>query len=234
MQLYIGEIQDKTAVLLEEESRHFSKVTRGKIGQTILVTDGKGKIGQGKVTEIHNKYTVVEIEEWLENQEKRNFHLHVAIAPTKNMDRLEFFLEKATEMGIDEITLLKTFHSERKNIKWERCEKIIHAACKQSLKANFPILHDLTPFHEFIQKEQQATALIAHCHPDFERVHFKKIEQKNTDYLILIGPEGDFSKEEIEMATQKGFKGVSLGNQRLRTETAALNAVFAVNWFNQP
>lgn len=233
MQLYIGEFQGETAKLLDEENHHFSKVTRGKIGQNILVTDGKGKIGEGTVTEIHNKYTLVEISRWDQTVSERNFQLHMAIAPTKNMDRLEFFLEKATEIGIDEITLLKSFHSERKNIKIERCKKIIHAACKQSLKANFPIIHDLTPFHEFIQNKDNAVKMIAHCDSNFDRLHFKEVGQKNTNYLILIGPEGDFSTEEIQAAAEKGFQGISLGNQRLRTETAALSAVFAVNWINQ-
>ena len=136
------------------------------------------------------------------------------------------------EIGIDEITFLKAFHSERKNLNIERCQKIVNAAVKQSLKAYIPKVNDLVKFSDFIKSNHAENKLIAHCDSNFERNEFQKIIQPKNDYLILIGPEGDFSKEEIHLAEQNCFTGISLGNQRLRTETAALNSVFGLNWVN--
>lgn len=232
MHLFIGNVHQNFAELSEEESRHFSKVLRGKVGQEIHVTDGKGQFAKGIVSEIHSKLVQIDITELQQDYNKRSYKLHVAIAPTKNMDRMEFFLEKATEIGIDEITLLKTFHSERKNINLERCQKIILSAVKQSVKAYIPLVNDMIKFTDFIRQNHSETKLIAHCNEDFERMNFKNLIQAKTDYLLLIGPEGDFSKEEIQFAYENNFQGVSLGNQRLRTETAALNAVFGVNWID--
>lgn len=232
MQLYIGNIQGNFAELNTEESQHFSKVLRGKIGQEIYVTDGSGKFAKGNVSQINSKSVEVDLSEVQENFEQRSYKIHVAIAPTKNMERIEFFLEKSVEIGIDEITFLKTFHSERKNINLERCQKIVNAAVKQSLKAYIPKINDLIKFSDFIKSNHTENKLIAHCDSNFERTEFQKIIQPKNDYLILIGPEGDFSKEEIHLAEQNGFKGTSLGNQRLRTETAALNSVFGLNWMN--
>lgn len=232
MHLFIGNIHQNYAELSEEESRHFSKVLRGKVGQEVYVTDGKGQFAKGIVSEIHSKLIHIDLTELQQNYNKRSYKLHVAIAPTKNMDRLEFFLEKATEIGIDEITLLKTFHSERKNINLERCQKIILSAVKQSVKAYIPLVNDMIKFTDFVRQNHSETKLIAHCNEDFERMNFKNLIQAKTDYLLLIGPEGDFSNEEIQFAYENNFQGVSLGNQRLRTETAALNSVFGVEWMN--
>lgn len=232
MQLYIGNINGNFAELSAEESQHFSKVLRGKIGQEIYVTDGLGKFAKGIVSQINSKSIEVELTEIQESFEQRPYKIHIAIAPTKNMERIEFFLEKAVEIGIDEITFLKAFHSERKNINLERCQKIINAAVKQSLKAYIPKINDLVKFSDFIKLENTENKLIAHCDSNFERKEFQKIILPKQDYLILIGPEGDFSKEEIQLAEQNGFNGISLGNQRLRTETAALNSVFGLNWVN--
>ncbi|SMC58894.1 RsmE family RNA methyltransferase [Moheibacter sediminis] len=232
MRLYIGNINGNFAELNSEESQHFSKVLRGKIGQEIYVTDGLGKLAKGKVSQINSKSIEVELSEIQENFEQRPYQIHVAIAPTKNMERIEFFMEKSVEIGIDEITFLKTFHSERKNINLERCQKIVHSAVKQSLKASVPKINDLIKFSDFLKFNHPENKMIAHCDSNFERKEFKKIIKPVTDYLILIGPEGDFSKEEIQLAEQNGFIGISLGNQRLRTETAALNSVFGLNWMN--
>lgn len=232
MQLYIGNIQGNFAELGTEESQHFSKVLRGKIGQEIYVTDGLGKFAQGNVSQINSKSIEVELTEIQENFEQRPYKIHVAIAPTKNMERIEFFLEKSVEIGIDEITFLKTFHSERKNINLERCQKIVHSAVKQSLKAYVPKINDLIKFSDFIKINYTENKLIAHCDSNLERNEFQKIIQPKNNYLILIGPEGDFSKEEIQIAEQNGFTGISLGNQRLRTETASLKSVFGLNWIN--
>lgn len=232
MLLFIGKIENNYAELSAEESFHFVKVLRGKLGDEIYVTDGKGSLAQGIITSVNPKSVEVQLSSIKSDFEQRSYKIHVAISPTKNMERVEFFLEKATEIGIDEISFLKTFHSERKNINIERCKKIIQSAVKQSLKAYVPSVNDMVKFSDFIQSNHPENKLIAHCSDDFERTEFRELIQPKTDYLILIGPEGDFSKEEIEISIQHGFTGISLGEQRLRTETAALNAVFGLNWIN--
>lgn len=232
MHLFIGNIEGNSAEINGDESHHFTKVLRGKVGQEIQITDGKGKMGKGIVSQINSKSVEIDLNDVIENHEKRPYKIHIAIAPTKSMERMEFFMEKATEIGIDEISFLKTFHSERKNINLDRCRKILVSAVKQSLKAYVPQLNDLVKFNDFVKENHPENKLIAHCDEDFTRLNFKEFIQPQKDYLILIGPEGDFSKEEIELALQNGFTGISLGNQRLRTETAALNAIFAANWIN--
>lgn len=233
MQLFIGQINDDTALLSGEEARHFIKVLRGKIGQEINITDGKGKMCKGNVDLISNFSVEIELTSVIEGFEKKDYRLHIAIAPTKNMDRTEFFIEKAVEIGIDEISFLKSFHSERKNINLERISKIVQSAVKQSLKAYLPEINDLVKFSDFIKENHFEEKLIAHCSEKYSRGNFHSISKPKTDYLILIGPEGDFSNDEIELAEKHGFKGISLGGQRFRTETAALNAVFGTNWVNQ-
>lgn len=232
MHLFIGNIEGNSAEINGDESHHFTKVLRGKVGQEIQITDGKGKMGKGIVSQINSKSVEIDLNDVIENHEKRPYKIHIAIAPTKSMERMEFFMEKATEIGIDEISFLKTFHSERKNINLDRCRKILVSAVKQSLKVYVPQLNDLVKFNDFVKENHPENKLIAHCDEDFTRLNFKEFIQPQKDYLILIGPEGDFSKEEIELALQNGFTGISLGNQRLRTETAALNAIFAANWIN--
>ncbi|WP_413533498.1 RsmE family RNA methyltransferase [Empedobacter brevis] len=232
MKLFFGKIEHDTAILNEEESHHFAKVLRGNEGDLIHVTDGKGNLAKVEINAISKKAVEGKIIELKTDFEKKNYYLHVAIAPTKTMERLEFFLEKATEIGIDEITFLQTFHSERKNIKIERIEKIVQAATKQSLKAYLPKVNDLTKFNDFIKSDFEGfTKCIAHCEADIERIPFQNILKENPQHiLIMIGPEGDFSREEILSAEEHQFKGISLGHQRFRTETAALQAVFAVDW----
>lgn len=232
MKLFFGDIFDNSAILNEEESHHFAKVLRGKEGDFVHVTDGKGKIAEIEVNSISKKVVEGKIINLKTEFEKKNYYLHVAIAPTKTMERLEFFLEKATEIGIDEITFLQTYHSERKNIKIERIEKIVQSATKQSLKAYLPKINDLIKFNDFIKSDfNDFTKCIAHCEADVERTPFKNIlEDKPKKILILIGPEGDFSRDEIKISEENGFSGISLGQQRFRTETAALQAVFAVDW----
>lgn len=232
MHLFIGNIEGNYAEIIGDESHHFTKVLRGKVGQEIQITDGKGKMGKGIVSQINSKSVEIDLNDVIENHEKRPYKIHIAIAPTKSMERMEFFMEKATEIGIDEISFLKTFHSERKNVNLDRCRKILVSAVKQSLKAYVPQLNDLVKFNDFVKENHPENKLIAHCDEDFTRLNFKEFIQPQKDYLILTGPEGDFSKEEIELALQNGFTGISLGNQRLRTETAALNAIFAANWIN--
>ena len=232
MKLFFGEINNHIAILNEEESHHFSKVLRGKEGDIVHVTDGKGNLAKCEIKSISKKSVEGEILELKQNFKKKNYYLHLAIAPTKTMERLEFFLEKATEIGIDEITFLQTFHSERKNLKIERVEKIVQAATKQSLKAYLPKINELTKFNDFIKQDfHQTEKLIAHCESTISRTPLKSIlTNQPKNILILIGPEGDFSAQEISDANQHQFTGISLGDQRFRTETAALQAVFAVDW----
>lgn len=232
MKLFFGEIHHDTAILNEEESHHFAKVLRGNEGNLVHVTDGKGNLAEVEITSISKKAVEGKIVDLKTNFEQKNYYLHVAIAPTKTMERLEFFLEKATEIGIDEITFLQTFHSERKNIKIERIEKIVQSATKQSLKAYLPKVNDLIKFNEFIKQDFESfTKCIAHCESDIERTPLRRVLENNPQkILILIGPEGDFSRDEILTAEEHNFTGISLGHQRFRTETAALQAVFAVDW----
>ena len=159
-------------------------------------------------------------------------HLHIAMAPTKNMDRTEWFAEKATEIGIDELTFLNCRFSERRVIKTERISKILIAAIKQSLKARLPRLNEMTDFNRFIAQPFKGQKFIAHCH-EGEKPLLKEVLQRGEDALVLIGPEGDFSEEEVQQAVAQGFQPISLGPSRLRTETAALVACHLMNLTNQ-
>src|SRR5690606_11286801 len=186
MHLFIGNIEGNSAEINGDESHHFTKVLRGKVGQEIQITDGKGQMGKGIVTQINSKSIEINLNELIENHEKRAYKIHIAIAPTKNMERMEFFMEKATEIGIDEISFLKSFHSERKNINLERCRKILLSAVKQSLKAYIPKLNNLVKFNDFVKENHSENKLIAHCNDDFTRLNFKELVQPENDYLILI------------------------------------------------
>ena len=219
-------------VLPEEESQHAVKVLRLQAGAEITVIDGVGGYYKAKIIHPHPKHCTFEINESIPEYGKRNFHLHIAIAPTKNVERLEWFIEKATEIGIDEITPLLCRFSERKIIKAERLEKIIVSAAKQSVKAYFPIIHPLCTFDELIKTHQASQKFIAHCYEEDKKLLQNEI-RKSTDVLILIGPEGDFSKEELQKAISVGFIPVSLGNSRLRTETAGVVACHTVNLRNE-
>lgn len=218
--------------LPEEESMHCCKVLRKKSGDEILITDGKGKFYDATVAIAHPKHTTVEIvREEVYHKPWKN-KIHIAFAPTKNMDRTEWFAEKATEIGIDELTPLLTRFSERKEIKPARIEKILVSAMKQSQKALLPQLNEMIPFREFVARDFSGHKLIAHCHAG-EKLSLAKISDTEKDVLILIGPEGDFSEEEVQMALEKGFTAVSLGESRLRTETAALVACHTIHIVNQ-
>lgn len=223
---------DTTIEFDKDESRHIVKVLRHSRGDILHVTNGLGDIFNVVITEINQKYCLGNITA-LEKQSPLPYRLHVAIAPTKNNDRLEWFLEKATELGIYKITPLICDHSERKVVKHDRLVKILESAMKQSLSAYLPILEDTTDFDEFLKECQSFKGLkcIAHCYEEKKDLFFTKIKGQ-TDILILIGPEGDFSTLEIKKAELSGFEAVSLGDRRLRTETAGIFAcaqVAAVN-----
>ena len=223
MQLfYLPNVTD-TCYLDEVESRHCVKVLRLKQGDIIKLTDGKGFFYSAEISDANPKKCQLTITHKEEEQHKRNYFLHIAIAPTKNIDRFEWFLEKATEIGIDEITPIVSENSERKQIKPERLEKIIVSAMKQSLKATVPLLNPLTSYTNFIKAEQSDQKYIAHCYDENKIELFHTIQEKKR-YVILIGPEGDFSLKEVESAISNGFQPISLGNSRLRTETAGIVA----------
>jgi 16S rRNA (uracil1498-N3)-methyltransferase len=211
----------------QEESKHCVKVLRMQNGDEINLIDGKGNFYQAKITNAHHKKCEFEIIKTTQ-EEPASFYKHLAIAPTKNMDRMEWLVEKATELGIDEISFFQSFHSERKIIKIDRLEKKVISAMKQSLKAKKPILNELKAYKSILDNAKEVNKFIAYVDFDNE-THFKNELDKVTDTLVLIGPEGDFTEEEVQMAVSKGFKKVSLGKSRLRTETAALAAVHLMN-----
>jgi 16S rRNA (uracil1498-N3)-methyltransferase len=219
-------------VLPEEESLHAVKVLRLKVGDGLVVVDGVGGYHIAKITLPHPKRCAFELIESQFEFGKRDYKLHIAIAPTKNMDRLEWFVEKATEIGIDEITPIICRFSERKMVKAERLEKIIVSAAKQSVKAYFPKLNPQCTFDELIKNHQATQKFIAHCY-DSEKRQLKTEIVPAKDMLVLIGPEGDFSKEEVDKAIKNGYLPVSLGESRLRTETAGVVACHTVSLMNQ-
>lgn len=224
MKLFFGEILPEV-IINHEEQQHIVKVLRMGEGEEISVTDGKGNVAHGELVLV-GKRVSLNIKKTEVNIPNFPTQLHIAIAPTKNIDRIEFFLEKATEMGISEITLLQTEKTERKNLNIDKLRKQSIAASKQSLRFHFPIINDLTKFTDFIKKLDPETDFVAHCNQNLERIDLKHITpQKNITFLI--GPEGDFSDKEIQILAEKGIKAVSLGNQRLRTETAG---VFVAAW----
>ena len=230
---YTPDLTSNQYTLNEEESKHCSKVLRLGVGDMIHLIDGRGGLYEAQIIEVGKKNVQLKIIEQQLEFGKRNHYLHIAVAPTKNIDRLEWFLEKATEIGIDEITPIICDRSERKIIKQERLEKVITSAVKQSLQAYHPELHEAVSFKEFITKQTADYKMIAHCVDGEPRNFISQITEPGKSYLILIGPEGDFTPNEIELALQNDFKPLTLGNTRLRTETAALAACFEVNYLNR-
>jgi|TARA_R100000479_G_scaffold70100_3_gene33768 16S rRNA (uracil1498-N3)-methyltransferase len=216
----------------KEESRHIGKVLRKKEGDVLDITNGEGYFFKAELTLVTPKKCIAHILE-TKKEAPLPYHLHIAIAPTKSNDRFETFLEKATEIGITEITPIICDHSERKTIKLERYEKIIQSAMKQSLKAYLPKLNEACTFKEFLQQShEESLKCIAHCE-ETDKKSFKSVLEKQQSVLILIGPEGDFSTEEINLAKKNGFIPVTLGESRLRTETAAVVATHSVAFVNE-
>jgi 16S rRNA (uracil1498-N3)-methyltransferase len=220
---YTPDIQNITYTLTHEESKHAIKVLRLEAGDEISMIDGHGGLYYGIIDEPDAKKCVIRVIEKIEQYGRRNYSLHLAIAPTKNIDRMEWFIEKATEIGFDEITPLLCHRSERKSMNHERMEKIILSAMKQSIKAYLPVLHPMTKFSDFIKMDHEGTKLIAHC-IDTPKPSLKSKVAGKQKLVVLIGPEGDFSPEEVEKAKHKGFEEVHLGKSRLRTETAGIVA----------
>lgn len=218
--------------LPEEEAGHCIRVLRLTEGDEVLLTDGKGFFYKAAISRAHAKHCEVSILESWQQPALWNFRLHIAVAPTKNMDRMEWFAEKATEIGLDAITCLNCRFSERKEIKMARLKKILVSAMKQSQKATVPQLEGMTDFRSFISRPFEGRKFIAHCE-DGAKTLLKQTYCPGENALILIGPEGDFSPEEIELALANGFEPISLGESRLRTETAALAACHTIHVLNQ-
>ena len=225
---YAAEINGQFYDLDKEESKHIIRVLRKKTGDTIHFTDGKGWFYETIISHIDGRSCTVEILKRYEGNDRRPFKVHIAIAPTKNNDRMEWFLEKATEIGIDEITPIICYHSERKVVKIERLNKVITSAIKQSLKSFHPKLNEQINLKEFLNKEFTGQKFIAYIDKDVTLELSNSLKSEG-DILILIGPEGDFRPEEVELAKQKGFVPVSLGKSRLRTETAGVVACHTVS-----
>jgi 16S rRNA (uracil1498-N3)-methyltransferase len=231
---YTPDIQDSSVyVLNEEESRHCSKVLRLAIGDKVFLVDGKGGLYEAEIASESKRNVSLSILHVTRNYQQRDYHIHIAIAPTKNIDRMEWFLEKATEIGIDEVTPIICERSERKVVKDERLEKVVTSAVKQSLQAYHPLIHPAIAFDKFLKQDFNAEKMIAHCIDDEQRVFMNEVVKPGSRYLVLIGPEGDFSPEEIRMALDAGFTPLTLGKTRLRTETAGLAACFELNYINR-
>lgn len=218
--------------LSEEESGHCVRVLRYGKGDEILLTDGQGTTYTARITNPHPKHCEFEIVSQEKQAKGHDFYLHIAIAPTKNVERLEWMVEKCTEIGVDEITPLLCRFSERKQLRTDRLQKIVLSAAKQSLTPYLPQLNELTPFDVFIQNAKEQDKFIAHCYKEDKKVLKDEI-RKGRDVLVLIGPEGDFSEQEIQDALQRGFVPVSLGNSRLRTETAGVVACHTAILMNE-
>jgi len=225
MKLFYGNITGDEVTIADEEQQHISKVLRMRSGDEIYVTDGEGTLARGDIR-LEGKKVLLDTKEIQRDLPPFSRRLHIAIAPTKNIDRIEFFVEKATEMGVMEITLLQTEKTERKNVNIEKLRKQVIAASKQSLRTHFPIVNDLTRFSEFIKITNPKETFVAHCHEDLERTALNNILVAE-NITFLIGPEGDFSEKEIGLLAEQRILAVSLGTQRLRTETAG---VFIAAW----
>jgi len=215
----------------KEESRHIVKVLRKSVGDLLYITNGFGWLFTSEIINADIKKCIVKVLS-KEQKPKHNYKLHLAVAPTKMNDRYEWFLEKATEIGVDSITPIICDHSERKIIKEERFNKIIESAMKQSLQCYLPVLKEAITFKNYIKQDFKGQLFIAHCE-ETDRKSLKTEIQPNQEITILIGPEGDFSVKEIEFASQHNFIAVTLGKSRLRTETAAIVACHSIAYTNE-
>lgn len=228
---FADDISHDVVHLSTKESYHCAKVLRFRAGEEVMITDGRGLMCRAIVEESHPGNSTFRITKRSEGHMKRPFHLHMAVAPTKKIDRFEWFLEKATECGIDEISPIYGDYSERRFLKPQRFEKIMVSAMKQSARAFLPKLNPLAKLSTFLRQPKPPHAFIAHC-GEGEKHSLLDIYSAGRDVLLVIGPEGDFSEEELEAAASNGFKAISMGPHRLRTETAALALCVQVNTMN--
>jgi len=225
------DISSSIVILDKDEARHCIKVLRLHKGSIINITDGKGNIAEAVITDDSVQHCSAEIRHRENKKAERDYRLCLAIAPTKNHDRFEWFVEKATEIGVDEIVPLVSEHSERKTVKHERLKNIAIAALKQSQHIFLPLISEPVTFSDFIKSKKIEQKFI--CTLESSKGHLKDLYKPFSDALVLIGPEGDFTKEEVNEAGQNGFTPVSLGKSRLRTETAGMVACSIINFVNQ-
>lgn len=224
---YNPHIQGDIFELEEQESKHAIRVLRLVRGDAVILVDGRGGWYEAEILEDHPKRCSLQINSFKADHSPLPYSLHLAVAPTKNLDRYEWFLEKATEIGITEITPLICSRSERKQVKAERLERILVSAMKQSLKAYKPVLHQAMSLDNFLKTDRQGSRGIAHCYP-FERQSIHKLNTSGS-YTFLVGPEGDFTEGELGLALEAGYLPFHLGDSRLRTETAALFLTTAIS-----
>jgi 16S rRNA (uracil1498-N3)-methyltransferase len=235
MQLfYNSEITTQTTQITFDkiESKHIVRVLRKQVNDILKITNGKGFLFDVKIIIASDKKCLAEVVHFEEKLKPWKYYLHIAIAPTKNNDRIEWFLEKATEIGVDEITPIICANSERRIVKLERFEKIIQSAMKQSLKFILPKLNEPVKLNDFLKQGIDGQVCIAHCEKQ-EKTLLQSVVKSSEKTTILIGPEGDFSSEEIKKCLAKNMTPISLGESRLRTETAALVAVNTISFINQ-
>jgi 16S rRNA (uracil1498-N3)-methyltransferase len=230
---YAPGISDNSWILDEKESRHCVRVLRMSEGDPVRLIDGKGNLYEGIIQNADQNKCRVTISNLIRDFERRNYRLHIAISPLKNTDRFEWFVEKSVEIGINEITPLICKNTEKQKVKPERINSIIISAMKQSLKAGLTALNEPVDFKDFIRKDFHGEKLIAHCNSSLERKKIDNAYHKGSNAIILIGPEGDFSINEIAHAAEAGFKPVHLGTSRLRTETAGIAACHSIYFINQ-
>ena len=224
---YNPNIQGDSFQLEEQESKHAIRVLRLAKGERVIVVDGIGGWYEAVIADDHPKRCILQLETATRDYNPLPYTLHLAVAPTKNLDRFEWFLEKATEIGISEITPLICRRSERRQLKLERMEKILVSAMKQSLKAYKPVLNKALSLDEFLRTERQGTLGIAHCY-QLARIGIGELDQSGI-YTIMVGPEGDFTEDELQSAITAGYAPLHLGNSRLRTETAAIYITTAIS-----
>jgi len=224
--------KDTQIIFQRDESKHIVKVLRKKEGDILNITNGNGLLINAEIINADIKQCVVKIIS-TEKQEPPPYYLHMIVAPTKMNDRFEWFLEKAMEIGVHEITPIICDHSERKVVKLNRFERVLESAMKQSLHFRMPKLNEPVNFNDFITEDFSGSKMIAHCEEGMEKAYLQNIIEPNHQVNILIGPEGDFSRKEIKQALEHKWNAVSLGDSRLRTETAAIVACHTVALVNQ-
>ncbi len=229
---YLPDAQIGMISFPEEESKHIVKVLRMKEGDRFCVTDGNGSLYDAELVDAHPKRAMADLSNQRNGYDIRNFKVSIAIAPTKLNERTEWFLEKATEIGVDEVKLFSSYHSERRVANVERFKKIVVSAMKQSVKSKMPLVEEMVPFDKLVKQNYDGQKFIAWI-DDGVKEQLCDLYQKGENALVLIGPEGDFSKEEVALAKENGFVPVSLGEARLRTETAAVVACHTIQLINQ-
>ena len=230
---YAPDITGDTYTLDEKESKHLIRVLRMTKGESVKLIDGNGNLYEGIISNPDQNKCSIDITGKIKDFEKRNYRLHIAISPLKNPERFEWFIEKSVEIGIDEITPLLCRNTEKPGIKRERLNNLIISAMKQSLKATKTILNEPASFKDFINKDLMGIRMIAHCDKSNERKNVSEVYSKNDNSIILIGPEGDFTRDEVDSAVNRGFLPVHLGPSRLRTETAGVAACHSIYFINQ-